>query len=337
VPVTPLITALSLLVVVSATLAVTFGPVPIGTLDVWRVIAHHAGLASGTSSGTDAIVWDLRAPRVILSVVVGAGLAVTGVIVQGTTRNPLADPYLLGLSAGASFGAVVVVAFGLGTIGGPELSAGAFLGALAAFVLVLAVAQQGRVLTPIRTVLAGVAIGELFSAGTSLLTIRETSADTTRSLLVWLLGGLSGTAWSDLVLPVLAVALTLGVAFAHTGALDALALGDDTARSLGFDADATRRRLLVAAALTTAVLVASCGAIGFVGLVIPHAARFIVGGRHRRVVPIAALAGALLMVWVDTIARTAFAPEEMPVGVITALVGAPFFILQLRRYGRVSA
>ena len=329
------VASLAVLLGLSLLAAVTLGPVGIGLGTVARVVAAHLGLAGGrVDTGVDAIVWDLRAPRVLLSAVAGAGLAVVGVIVQGVTRNPLADPYLLGLSAGASFGAVVVVALGLGVVGGAELSLGAFAGAVAAFLLVLAVAQNGRRLTPLRTVLAGVVIGELFAAGTSLLTLRDTSSETTRSLLVWLLGGFSGTAWNDLPLPLVVVVAALVAGLASARSLDGLALGDDTAGTLGFDAHAARLRLLVVSALTTAVLVAYCGAIGFVGLLVPHAARFAVGGRHRRVLLVSALAGAVLMVWVDTLARTAFAPEEIPVGVVTALVGAPFFILQLRRHGR---
>jgi iron complex transport system permease protein len=309
-------------------------------LDAWRIAAGHLGLGTipaDTGVGADAIVWQLRAPRIVLAAIAGAGLAVIGVVVQGVTRNALADPYLLGLSAGASLGAVTVVAFGLGAIGSIQLTAGAFCGAAGAFAVVLAVAQLGGRIAPVRTILAGVAIGELCAAATAFLTIRETNADATRSLLVWLLGGFSGAAWSDLLLPAAIVLLALIVAIGDSRTLDALALGDDTASSLGIAVDAARRRLLVVSALATAVLVATCGAIGFVGLVLPHIARFAVGGRHRRVLPVAALAGALLMVWVDAVARTAFAPEELPVGVVTALIGAPFFVVLLRRQGRRAA
>lgn len=334
-PLLPLTALLAVALVASLVAAVTIGPVPIGMLDVLRIVGHHIGIGSGAAgAGFDAIVWDLRAPRIALAAIAGAGLAAVGLVVQGVTRNALADPYLLGLSAGASLGAVAVVALGLGAIGSVELAAGAFCGAVGAFALVLAVAQSGGRLAPARTILAGVAIGELCAAATAFLTIRETNADATRSLLVWLLGGFSGTGWSDLLLPGAAVAIALVVALGDSRTLDALALGDDTASSLGVGVDGARRRLLVVSALATALLVATCGAIGFVGLVVPHVARFAVGGRHRRVLPVAALAGALLMVWVDALARTAFAPEELPVGVVTALVGAPFFVVLLRRQGR---
>lgn len=334
-PVLLYIAVLTAILAVTIVAATGFGAVHISPSEVLSSVAHHLGLGAAPEGRVpaDAIVWDLRLPRILMAALCGMGLAGVGVVMQGVTRNPLADPYLLGLSSGASFGAVLVVAFGLGTIGSPSLTIGAFLGSAGAFMLVLILASGDGRLPPVRTVLAGIAIGETMTAATSFVTISSTNAQATRSLLVWLLGGFAGTQWSDL--PLVAV-LTIGFVIAgrrNARVLDGLALGDDTAETLGIPVVQARRVLLFSCALLTAVLVAMNGAIGFVGLVIPHLVRPIVGARHARVLPVAMLTGAIFLVIVDAVARTAFAPQEIPVGVITALVGAPFFAWQIRRQG----
>lgn len=322
----------------SIVMAVTIGPVPLSPADVWGVIFHRLGLgpAPALSATREAIVWDLRLPRVLLAALVGAGLSVCGAIMQSVSRNPLADPYLLGLSSGASFGAVLVVILGAGG-GLVALSGGAFLGAMVAFAAVLLLASGGRRhLSPARTVLAGVAIAYLGSALTSLITIASADAQAIRSLLFWLLGTLSGARWGDLrtvaavLLPVLAVCLW------SARSLNAFTFGDDTAISLGVNVNRVRWSLLVATALVTATLVAVSGAIGFVGLVLPHAVRFVAGADHRRVLPLSALSGAIFLIWADTLARTMLEPREIPVGVITALCGVPAFAVLLWRQQEFS-
>jgi iron complex transport system permease protein len=245
-------------------------------------------------------------------------------------RNPLADPYLLGISAGASFGAVIVfVGIGGAALG---LTTGAFGGAMVAFAGVVALAAgRGARLDPARIVLAGVAVASLFDAATSLLIIAAADPDATRGILYWLLGSLAGATWSDLAIAVPLLAVGLGVMLAQARALNAMAIGDDAAAAVGVDVARTRWLLLVTSALLTGALVAVSGALGFVGLLLPHATRLLVGRDHRLLLPATALAGATFLIWVDTFARTAFDPQEIPVGVATALIGAPAFAYVLVR------
>lgn len=319
----------------SVVAAVMIGPVPVPAGSVLRSIGGHLGLGAGVEAASfDGIVWHLRLPRVLMSVLCGMGLAGVGVVMQGVTRNPLADPYLLGLSSGAILGAVTVIAAGLGSVGSPALSVGAFVGSALAFGCVMALASGGGTLPPMRTVLAGVAVGEMCAAVASFLIISATDAEATRSLVVWLLGGFAGTTWRDVGIVAAVLAVFVVGSRWDARVLDALALGDDTAESLGIRVHRARRRLLLIAAALTAVLVAANGAVAFVGLVVPHAVRPFTGARHARVLLVAMLVGGVFLVWVDTVARTVFEPQEVPVGVITALVGAPFFAYEIRRQGR---
>lgn len=323
--------------IVSVPLAVTVGPVSIAPGDVWAVILHRLGLGgpSGLSIQREAIIWDLRLPRVLLAGLVGGGLAGIGTMMQAVIRNPLADPYLLGISAGASVGAACIVILGLGGAV-LALSTGAFVGALFAFLLVvlLASGMTGR-LVPSRTILAGVAVAYFCSALTSLIIFGSSAdAQAMRRLLFWLLGMLAGARWPDIPVALVAATLVLVVGFAHARALNAFVFGDDAAAALGIRVHRTRWLLLTVMAMATGMLVALSGAIGFVGLVLPHATRFLIGHDHRRLLPIAMLAGALYLIWVDAIGRVLFAPSEIPVGILTALIGVPAFgwLLWRRRF-----
>lgn len=317
----------------SVLLAVTFGPADLSTGQVWGVLAHRLGLADspGLSRLQEAMVWDLRLPRTLLAAVCGAGLAVCGAILQSLLRNPLAEPYLLGVSSGASLGAVGVIVLGVGA-GAIGLSGGAFIGALAAFAVMLTLAWLAGGTTD-KVILAGIAVTQMFSALTSFVVMVAADAETTRGVLFWLLGSLSTASWADVALTavVLVLVLVLVVALTSASALDAFAFGERAASGLGVSVARTRAVLLVATALLTAVVVSSSGAIGFVGLVLPHIGRMLVGPRHRRLLPTIALLGAVFLVWVDTVARTALAPQEIPVGVVTAMVGVPVFTLVLIR------
>lgn len=319
---------------VSIVLAITFGPAQLTAAQVWGVLAHHlrVGPDPALTRLQDAMIWDLRLPRTLLAALVGAGLAVCGAVLQSLLRNPLAEPYLLGVSSGASTGAVGVIVLGLGA-GSLGLSGGAFLGALLAFGLMLGLARLAGGTTD-KVVLAGIAVTQLFSALTSFVVMLAADAETTRGVLFWLLGSLGTSSWTDVTLTAAALAATLVVALACASSLDAFAFGERAATGLGVSVARTRAVLLVATALLTAVVVSSSGAIGFVGLVLPHIARFVVGPRHRRLLPTVALFGAVFLVWVDTLARTALAPQEIPVKVVTALVGVPVFVLVLVRRNR---
>ncbi|MDE2821134.1 MAG: iron ABC transporter permease [Chloroflexota bacterium] len=328
-----LIAVLAPLILLSITLAVVIGPVEIAPLTVWEIVFGKVTGAEGNWSNAQAnIVWLIRFPRVLLAGVVGAGLAVIGVVMQAVTRNPLADPFLLGISSGAALGAVSVLLIGVfAGLGIFALSVGAFLGAMLAFVLVFSLAlQQGRLL-PTRMILAGVAASFMFSSVTSFITLSDDSSGAARRVLFWMLGGLSGARWEDLTLPALALVLGIIYLMGQSRALNALIIGDETATTLGIDVHKLRRRLLVVTSLLTGLIIAVSGTIGFVGLMMPHIVRLIVGTDHRRVLPVSLLAGALYLIWVDVIARTLFAPEEIPVGIITSFCGAPFFLWLMRR------
>lgn len=319
----------------SIAVAITIGPADLALGDVYAVVARHLGLGQAhVTRIEDGIVWELRLPRTLLAAVCGAGLAICGAILQSLLRNPLADPFVLGISSGASTGAVLVVVAGVGG-GAIALSGGAFAGALAAFALVLALAAVAGG-GPDRVVLAGVAGTQLFSAVTTFVVFSSADAEQTRGVLFWLLGSLGGADWRDVALCGAVCALGLAVCLTQSDALDAFAFGEDAATALGVSVARVRALLLATTALLTAVLVSAAGAIGFVGLVLPHAARIVVGPVHRRLLPITALAGAIFLVWVDTAARTLFEPQELPVGVVTALLGVPAFALILARRGRAA-
>jgi iron complex transport system permease protein len=318
----------------SLAVAITIGPADIRVADVWSAVASHLGI--GTSELTpirDGIVWQLRLPRTLLAAVCGAGLAVCGAVMQSLLRNPLADPFVLGVSSGASTGAVVVVVLGVGG-GAVSVSAGAFVGALVSFALVLLLSHTLGGTTD-RVVLAGVAGMQLFSALTSFVVMTAADAETTRGVLFWLLGSLGGAGWTDVWVCAAVLAVALVVCLSYGSTLDAFAFGQDAAATLGVSVARTRLVLLCVTALLTAALVSSAGAIGFVGLVLPHAARALAGPGHTRLLPLAALAGAVFLVWVDTLARTVLDPQEVPVGVVTSLIGVPAFVVVLYRTRRV--
>jgi iron complex transport system permease protein len=276
----------------------------------------------------DEVVLDLRAPRVLLAGIVGASLAVAGVAMQGLLQNDLADPYVLGLSGGASAGAVASLALWPGMPPGPA----AAVGAAGAATVVRALARGPY--DPSRLLLAGVAVGSLLASVTGLIVVLAPADRLLRSATYWLFGGFGTPPWSALAVPALLLLAACTWMLARSESLDRLALGPDVAASLGVDVVQLRRLALVASVGLTAVAVAAGGLVGFVGLIAPHAARRWVGAPHRRLLPVAALGGAILVMAADATARTAFAPREVPVGLLTAAVGAPFFLWQLQRGAR---
>lgn len=313
--------------------AVTIGPADIGFEEVWASIASHLGLgATPLSPLRDGIVWELRLPRVLTAAAVGAGLAIAGAVMQAITRNSLADPYLLGLSSGASLGAVAVLVLGVAVL----LPVAAFLGALVALGATLLIAGAGASLTPSRTILAGIAVSSLGAALTSFVIFWTATGDSYREILSWLLGSLAGASWSSVLIAGGAI-LIIGVPLLLGGrVLDAFAFGDTSAAALGVNVTGTRWLMLVGTALLTGGMVSVSGSIGFVGLVLPHAVRLIVGARHRALLPLAALTGAIFLIWCDTAARALFDPRELPVGIVTAFIGAPVFVLLLVRSRRLT-
>lgn len=329
---TLLISGLVLALVTAVTIAISVGSVHLDPTDVWLVIADRLGLWDGGPSGsTETIVWVVRLPRVLLAAVVGAGLATAGAVLQAAVRNPIADPFLLGISSGASVGAIAVIVFGLGAaLGTLALSGAAFAGALAAAAIVLIVASR-RGMTPLRIVLTGVATSYGASALASFMIYNAPNADAVRTVVFWMLGSLAGATWTKVATTSIVVGPGMVVLWAYSRHLNGLLAGDDTAAALGIDVERFRRLLVVLTSLVTAAVVAVSGVIGFVGLLLPHAARFLIGNDHRRLLPVTALLGATFLVLVDLAARTLASPQEIPVGIITAGLGAPFFLWVLNR------
>ncbi|SCK50410.1 iron complex transport system permease protein [Streptomyces sp. WMMB 322] len=326
--------ALFVVLLVSVVVAIGLGSAVIRPGETARYLwaALSGGQIGASEATTYQIVWEIRTPRVLLAALVGAGLSTAGVAIQAMVRNALADPYVLGVSSGASVGAVgVTVTGGLAGLGVHAMSAGAFLGALAASALVYGAAASRGGLSPLRLVLTGVAMALGFQAVMSLIIYLVPNSEATSTVLYWTMGSFGAATWA--ALPVVAAAVLLGVVVLRrfSRALDVMALGDETAASLGVDPDRHRKGLLVLVSLVTGAMVAVSGAIGFVGLVMPHLVRMVVGATHARVLAVAPLVGAVFMVWVDLVARTLVAPRELPLGVITALVGVPVFVSLMRR------
>ncbi|GAA4705430.1 iron chelate uptake ABC transporter family permease subunit [Promicromonospora umidemergens] len=320
------------MLILSIGVAVTIGPADLALSEVGRSVATHLGLGGALGleplpTLRDGMVWQLRMPRILTAAAVGAGLALCGAVMQSLTRNPLADPYLLGLSSGASLGAVLVLLAGVPLL----LPVAAFVGAVGALALALSLAGALGTITPTRTVLAGLAISQLCAAAVSFVIFWSAKGDAFREVLSWLMGSVASATWTSVAIAGGAV-LVLGTLLALTGSvLDAFTFGDTAAAALGVPVNRARWILLIGVALLTGALVSQSGSIGFVGLILPHAVRLFTGARHRLLLPLSALAGASFLVWADTLARTVFEPRELPVGIVTAAIGAPVFAVLLWR------
>ncbi|GAA5216796.1 FecCD family ABC transporter permease [Corallincola platygyrae] len=323
------ITALVIIALLSPMLAASFGAAQIEFADVWRATCAQLGGGCDISHIKQKIIIDIRLPRVLLAFIAGAGLALSGAVLQTVTRNPLADPYLFGISSGASFGAVMVIAvLGLGaTI---ALPMGAFVGSALSVALVVAMSSRPGGNQIERMLLAGVAISFMFSAVTSLaLYTSEPSA--TASVLFWTLGSFTRASWDTLWLPLLITGASLVLFLGFARQLNAVLAGEESARTLGVDVAKLRIGMLLLSSLITATLVAYCGGIAFVGLMIPHLVRMLLGVNVMRNLLATCLTGGLFMVWIDVLARKLLPDQELPVGVITSALGSLFFLIILRR------
>lgn len=312
------------LIVAGVALAVTVGPARLSDGEVLRAVWTRLTVGIGPLGLSERLVTETRVPRVLLAAVVGATLAVVGCVLQALVRNPLADPSILGGTAGASFGAVLVIVAGADGLVGLPIAA--FLGAAAGFGLTFALAWRGGGLSPLRLVLAGVAVSYLLAALTSLVIARADDR-ALRSALFWQLGSVAGARWDDLLWPTVAMLGGVVVLVARSRRLDVLEYGDLTATALGVGPQRLRAELFVLTSVLTGIAVALAGGIGFVALVVPHAVRLLSGPRHATLVPLSALLGAGFLVWADIAARTFARPSDLPLGVVTALVGAPVFAL----------
>ncbi len=276
------------------------------------------------------IFWKIRLPRIVLSALIGLLLSLSGVILQGVLRNPLADPYILGISAGGAVGAAVSIALGVSftILGMSTVPAAAFFFSLAAVYFVYKLSQVGGKTSPETLVLSGVALSSLCAAILSLIIILTGNLQT---IYFWLLGSLAAASWEN-VITVLPYALVGTItAYFYSKELNALLLGEEMAQTLGIQVEKTRFFLIIMASLMTAAAVAVSGLIGFVGLIVPHWIRLLIGPNHRLLIPLTGISGMLLMVIADTIARTVLSPTEIPIGIIMALLGAPFFLYLLRK------
>lgn len=332
------------LLVVSVILGIGLGPVSISFSDVYRVMFHRlSGIFTGQTAplesireSTQNIVWFLRAPRVLLGALIGAALTLSGVGMQAFTKNPLAEPYVLGISSGASLGAVLAMLLGVSVpvLGKLSVSMGAFVGALVSIMLVYLLAKSRGSVTPIRLILVGVAVSAMFQAFTNYIVYTAPDDAAVREATFWMLGGLGSAEWEDLPLLLCLVPPAFLLMLALSKSLNAMMMGDSSAITLGVNLNVVRNLLIVVTALLTASSVAVSGCIGFVGLVIPHLVRSAVGPDHRKLIPISTLTGAIFLIWVDVGARMIKPPAELPIGILTAFLGAPLFLwmIRVRRY-----
>jgi iron complex transport system permease protein len=319
------------------TFAVMIGSVSLSPLLVWKIIFSHMPYINHYIDGSgslaqSAIIWQIRLPRVLLACIVGAGLSVAGAAVQALVKNSIADPYILGVSSGASVGATLVITAGAFSILGIyALSIAAFVGALLSVLGVFFLAQvRGRIST-VRLLLSGVAVSMILTALTNFIVLSAPNAEGAKSALFWMIGSLTGARWDYLFVPFAVFCFIFLFLWSQYRALNILLTGEESAVTLGINVHMFRKLLIIATALLTGVIVSVSGAIGFVGLMIPHIVRLFVGSNYKYVIPFSALWGAIFLIWADVLARTVISPQELPIGIITALVGGPFFIWLLRK------
>ncbi|MEU6781907.1 iron ABC transporter permease [Nonomuraea angiospora] len=332
-PATGLLLAALVVALVAALVAgISVGSVNLPLGQVWGIVwAHLTGRGAQADPLLSQVVWDLRTPRALLAALAGAGLSVAGVALQSLVRNPLADPYVLGVSSAASLGAVLVPALGSAVLAGSlGVTGAAFAAALLSALLVYVLAQRAGRLLDSWLVLTGVAVGYLCAAATTFVQLQLNPTEL-QGMMFWLMGSVAGASWADLGVPALIVVCCLAWLSLQARALNALLAGEEAAIAVGVPVAVLRIGLLVAGSLLTATVVSVVGGIGFIGLMIPHMARFVVGADHRRVLPVSLLAGALFLVLVDLAARIADRPNELPVGIFTTGLGVPFFLWLLRR------
>jgi len=318
-------------------LAIFLGSVMVSPKTVCQILANHFSrreiYPAVWSASEESIVWTIRFPRVIMAFIVGAGLALSGILMQALTRNSLADPYVLGISSGASAGAVAVIMYGwFSFMGTFHIAFGAGLGALISIVIAMKVSSVDNKITATQLVLAGIAVSTLFTALTNfMIYYKQSGSDKQKTAMYWMMGSLSGANWSS-VLYVFIIFLVCVIAILFfTGHLDILMLGDDAATTLGLNLRFIKIGIIILCTLMTGAIVSVSGVIGFVGLIIPHVTRSIIGPKHGRLIPAAILVGGLYMILCDLISRVIVSPEELPIGVLTALFGAPFFLFLIRK------
>lgn len=336
-----LIAALIMITIISVGIAVSIGQVRIPLAESYRILLTKlTGFQWGATpieagSFTD-IIWQIRFPRVLMAMFIGAGLALCGAVMQAAVQNPLADPYILGISSGASLGATFAILIGFGAIGWlgqTGVAFWAFAGAMGASLLVLTLAGIRGKMTSVKLVLAGMVINALCSAFSNFIIYFANNAEGIKTVTFWTMGSLAASGWNKLPLVGIVVLVAILFFLLQSRVLNTMLLGDEAAVTLGINLSVYRRLYMLLTALVTGVMVASCGMIGFVGLIIPHIVRGLVGSDHRKVMPVSVLFGAIFLIWTDVIARSLISSVELPIGIITAMIGAPMFMYMLVKKG----
>ncbi len=326
--------------IASIIFAIGIGPVSVHPVTVTKILFSKLPILTDSMSHSwtridENIVWGLRLPRVLLGMIVGASLAVTGVAMQALVRNHLADPFILGVSSGASATATLGMLFGVFSFFGTyALSISAFIGAAATIIVVYTISRVRGRINITQLLLSGVAIAMIMDAVTNVITLSAPNALGLHNAAFWMSGSLAGAKWGYLTLPLVVIIFCMAILMIHYRALNALLLGDDAAGTLGTDVKRMQKMLVLVASLLAGTTIAVSGSIGFIGLMIPHMTRLLIGSDHKKVLPVSALLGGILVVWTDVAARMVIAPEELPIGLLTALIGGPFFIWLLKRNAR---
>ena len=322
-----------ILLIASFITAISLGALDISISDTYRVVIgkifNNPKLYSNVKKVNTLVIWNLRMPRVLLGLVAGAGLALCGCVMQATVNNPISEPYILGVSSGATFGATLIIAVGLKM----AVSLGAFLGALLATILVLMIANKKGKMTTTRLILSGTVVNALFSAFANFIISIWANSDSIMTIKFWTMGALTNASWDNIWLPVIIVGLAIIFFLTQYRVLNTMMLGDEVATTLGINLSKYRIIYMIIIAVLTGVLVSACGIIGFVGLVIPHISRGIVGTNYKKLMPIVIIFGAIFLIWADVLARIVIENSELPIGIFTAIVGAPFFIYIVAKKG----
>jgi len=317
--------------------AIGLGPISVDPLTVLRILVHKLPLGQhyiveNWTALEENIVWGLRFPRVLLGMIVGASLAVTGVAMQALVRNHLADPFILGVSSGAAATATLGMLFGVfAFLGSYALPISAFIGSAITIILVYTISRVRGRINVTQLLLSGVALAMIMDAIKNVITLSAPNALGIHNATFWMTGSLAGARWGYLTLPFVVIVICIAILMLHYRSLNALLMGDDAASTLGYNVNRVQKLLVLIASLLAGTTIAVSGAIGFVGLMVPHVARLLVGSDHKKVLPISALLGGILVIWTDVAARMVIAPSELPLGILTAIIGGPFFIWLLKR------
>lgn len=322
------LTALAALMLFTAILGVSLGTLRIPINETYTIFIEKILRLEPTDEILSGVIWKIRMPRVLMGLIIGAGLSLCGIVMQAVVQNPLAEPFLLGISAGGYLGATIFIILGNGALHlltGVGLAFTAFIGALSAAISVLFLASFKSNITTTKLILSGTIINSLFTAIANFIIVFSGTDNTISRITYWTMGSLSSAKWENLLLPTIAVLVTTIFFLTQYRILNAMLQGDETAITLGIRLNFYRKLYIVLVALLTGILVSVCGIIGFVGLIIPHISRAIVGPDHRRLIPVAVLIGSIFLIAVDIFARTMIENIELPIGIFTAIVGAPFF------------